>query len=112
MKASGMSFYIAMEDLGAMSWNVAMGKCQNYSFCGNVKGTLPTKDQLLSIYNNKAQVNTLLSTNGGTKMTNGNYWSSTGGNYHYYYYVNMPNGYALWVDGDDYYHVRPVLTSW
>ena len=75
-----------------------------------VQGTLPTKDQLLSIYQNKSRVNSLLSTNGGTQLTNSYYWSSTGsGNY---YVVNMSSGYYNWDYMSYSYYVRPVLTSW
>ena len=111
VKASGMSFYVAMQDLGAMSWTNANNQCRNYSFCGNVKGTLPTVDQLKSIYQNKSRVNTLLSTNGGTKMTEGWYWSSNlYGNR--YYIVNMSNGSYDLYNMVNYPYVRPVLASW
>ena len=66
VRATGMGFYVAMKDLGNMTWSNANSQCRNYSFCGNVKGTLPTREQLLSIYQNKSRVNSLLSTNGGT----------------------------------------------
>ena len=108
VKASNMGFYVAMRDLGQMYWFEANNQCQNYSFCGNVKGSLPTKDQLLTLYNNKSRVNSLLSTNGGTQLTNSYYWSSTSIGY-YYYLVNMSNGTVLY----DYSgYVRPVLASW
>ena len=113
VRATGMGFYVAMKDLGRMNWSSANSSCQSYSFCGNVKGTLPTKDQLLTLYNNKSRVNSLLSTNGGTQLTNSYYWSSTNHVNYYYYVVNMSNGSV----GNYYYnysgnYVRPVLTSW
>ena len=49
VRATGMNFYVALRDLGQMNWSSANSQCQSYAFCGNVKGTLPTKDQLLSI---------------------------------------------------------------
>ncbi len=115
VRATGMGFYVAMRDLGDMNWSMANSQCQNYSFCGNVKGTLPTKDQLLTLYNNKSRVNSLLSTNGGTKMTESWYWSSTRGGSGYYF-VHMSNGDVSF-HYDDYYgygypYVRPVLASW
>ena len=112
VKASGMDFYVAMKDLGNMNWSNANSQCRNYSFCGNVKGTLPTKEQLLTLYNNKSRVNSLLSTNGGTQLTNNWYWSSTHGGNIDYYVVDMSNGN---VNYGYYYsnrYVRPVLTSW
>ena len=111
VKASNMGFYVAMKDLGSMNWTSANSSCQSYSFCGNIKGTLPTKDQLVTLYNNKSRVNSLLSTNGGTQLTNDYYWSSTSyydGNYNT---VNISSGevsYAYYYP----YYVRPVLASW
>ena len=114
VRATGMGFYVAMKDLGLISQNVAIGKCQNYSFCGNVKGTLPTREQLLSIYQNKSRVNSLLSTNGGTQLTDDNYWSST-----YYgsddcFFVDMSDGsvHFGYNNCGSISYVRPILTSW
>ena len=114
VKASGMDFYIAMNDLGQMDWSSAMSQCQSYSFCGNIKSTLPTKDQLVTLYNNKSRVNSLLSTNGGTKLTEIYYWSS---NYKYaisnYYVVSMSDGYvSSYYSSNNYVYVRPVLASY
>ena len=111
VKASNMGFYVAMKDLGYMTWSNANSQCRNYSFCGNVKGTLPTVDQLKSIYQNKSRVNTLLSTNGGTQLTNGYYWSSTYDGYDNYYVVDMSDGNVSYGYGNTIY-VRPVLASW
>ena len=112
VKAGDMDFYVAMKDLGRMNWSSANSQCRNYSFCGNVKGTLPTRDQLVTLYNNKSRVNSLLSTNGGTKLQNSYYWSSTSGDYNGYYIVDMSNGlYRNYGSSNDAY-VRSVLTSW
>ena len=112
VKTSNMGFYVAMKDLGYMTWSNANSQCRNYSFCGNVKGTLPTKDQLLTLYNNKSQVNSLLSTNGGTQLTNNWHWSSTaGGGLGNHYLVHMSSGNVnSYIT--NYGYVRPVLTSW
>ena len=108
-----MGFYVAMKDLGRMNWSSANSQCQNYSFCGNVKGTLPTREQLLLIYQNKSRVNSLLSTNGGKQLTNSYYWSSTtSGNYGGYYIVGMSDGGRDWNGMNGYNYVRPVLASW
>ena len=103
VRATGMGFYVAMKDLGNMTWSNANSQCRNYSFCGNVKGTLPTREQLLSIYQNKSRVNSLLSTNG---------WSSTNGDDYDYYVVYMSNGGNGWHDMNVINYVRPVLASW
>ena len=107
-----MDFYVAMKDLGLMNWTSANSQCRNYSFCGNVKGTLPTKEQLLTLYNNKSRVNSLLSTNGGTQLTNGYYWSSTYYDDYFYYFVLMSNGNSSWNSLNNNLYVRPVLASW
>ena len=103
---------VAMKDLGTMTWNNANSLCQNYSFCGNVRGTLPTKDQLLSIYQNKSRVNSLLSTNGGTQLTNIYYWSSTYSDSGTYYVVYMSKGNVYTSNRSDHLYVRPVLASY
>ena len=113
VKTTGMDFYVAKQDLGhIVNLYEAISQCQNYSFCGIAKGSLPTREQLLSIYKNKSRVNELLSTNGGTKMTEDWYWSSTIYGYDHYI-VNMSNGtvYNFYSTSDKYYF-RPVLTSW
>ncbi len=114
VRATGMGFYVAMKDLGRMSWPDANSQCPSYSFCGNVKGTLSTSGQLKSIYNNKSRVNTLLSTNGGTKMTEGWYWSSTGSDNSNSncYVVDMSKDYNVWDSCASNNYVRPVLASW
>ena len=112
VKTGNMNFYVAMKDLGQLTWSDAYTQCSNYSFCGNVKGTLPTKDQLVTIYNNKSSINNLLSDNRGVKMTEAYYWSSTGTDYGYRYNVGMFGGDCGWASDNYNYYVRPVLTSW
>ncbi len=107
-----MNFYVAMKDLGTMNWSSANSSCQNYSFCGNLKGTLPTLDQLKTMYNNKSSLNSLLSTNGGTKLTEGWYWASTTGSDGGQYDVNMSNGDVDYTYGGSNRYVRPVLASY
>ncbi len=114
VKTSGMNFYVAMKDLGSMYWSNANSSSQNYSFCGNLKGTLPSKDQLLTMYNNKSSLNSLLSANSGITLSNRYYWSSTYDGLYNYYGVDMSNGPvgSSWSLNDNYYYVRPVLASY
>ena len=113
VKASGMSFYVAMQDLGKMYWTNANSQCSSYVFCGSLKGTLPTKDQLLTLYINKSRVNTLLSTNGGTQLTNNYYWSSTKTSNGAINLVHMFYGEVFTTSGNNNSHyVRPILASW
>ena len=111
VRATGMDFYVAMKDLGYMYWNNANSQCQSYSFCGNVKGTLPTKNQLLSIFNNISRVNTLLSTNSGAKIEDA-YWSSTSNDNYSHYFLRMTDGDGWYVTDNNKLYVRPVLASW
>ncbi len=114
IRNTGMDFYVAMRDLGSMYWDDGNNACRNYSFCGNIRGILPSKDQLLTIYKNKSQVNSLLSTNGGTKLAEKQYWSSTPGSTNdIHNIVHMSNGSSIAGDNDTSHgYVRPVLTSY
>ena len=110
VKASDMGFYVAMKDLGEMDWNSAKDQCSSYVFCGNIKGTFPSKNQLLAVYNNKSAVNQLLYKNGGTQMTD-HYWVS-GGEYNYHDVVRMYDGDVYNIIGTNDRQVRPILTSY
>ena len=113
VKASGMDFYVAMQDLGRLYWDDANNQSSSYIFCGNAKGSMPTKDQLVTIYNNKSTVNTLLSANGGIQLTNDRYWSSTiESDVDLYYLVVMSYGGAELASSYADFYVRPVLASW
>ena len=114
IKTTDMNFFIAMKDIGNMIWQNANSSCQNYSFCGNLKGALPTKDQLTTMYNNNKSLNSLLSANGGINLTEGYYWSSTNISSSIYHYgVHMYTGYyASWGHDDNAYYIRPVLISY
>ena len=114
VKASSMNFYVALKDLGQMDWFNANNQISSYAFCGNIKGTLPTKDQLLTIYNNKSSVNYALWANGGTELAEDWYWSSTAYSSDYYYDVHMSGGVVGrgYIYGNKGTYVRPVLTSW
>ena len=112
VKASDMNFYVAMKDLGYMDLSSAYSQCENYSFCGNVKGTLPTSEQLVILYNNKSTVNNLLSTNGGTKMSEAWYWSSIYDGYTHNAIVHMSNGNTGYGHRSGDFYFRPVLTSY
>ncbi len=119
VKVSGMNFYVAMQDLGVMYWGDANNRCQNYSFCGNLKGYLPSTDQFVTMYNNKSSLNSLLSTNGGTKFGEEYYyWSSTRYSYQGttsddYYVMDMVHGFVDrgWHDLT-YGYARPALVDY
>ncbi len=116
VKVSEMNFYVAMKDLGSMTWDNARNYCAAYSFCGNLKGTLPSREQLLTMYNNKSSLNNLLSANGGIKLTEDYHWSSTCfsdyGDRYYYVSVNMSDGYEENYRNDLTSYARPVLVDY
>ena len=113
VKTSGMKFYVAMKDLGLENWPGAMLGSRNYLFCGNIYGTLPTAEQLKTIYNNKSSINSLLSANGGTRLVNSFYWSSTTYDAYdatYYYSVSMKDGDSGSTNLDTpSYYARPIM---
>ena len=112
VRATGMGFYVAMKDLGQMGWYKAINQCSSYVFCGSLKGTLPTKDQLLTLHNNKSRVDSLLSTNGGTQLTDSAYWSSTFTGHNDFYTVYIDTGSAPNGGIANNHYVRPILASW
>ena len=112
VKASGMNFYVAMQDLGTCNWNTANSLCQSYIFCNSITGKLPTKNQLITLYNKKSQINTLLSTNNGSQLRDNWHWSSSYVDSHTYYMVNISSGSSTWGGINLYYYTRPILTSW
>ena len=111
VKATDMNFYVAMKDLERMNSDSANSQCQSYVFCGNAKGKLPTSSQLLTISNNKSTINSLLTANGGTELTEDAwYWSSTDG-YRGPIGVQM-NGTNTWLNESNRLLVRPILASY
>ena len=112
VKAPDTNFYVAMKDLGIMAQSSGNSTSRNFSFCGNLKGALPTVEQLHVIYKNKSLLEILLTSNGGTKFsTDSYYWSSEVGGSYYCYSVSMLNDDVGNYCGMSAY-VRPVLTSW
>ena len=113
VKTSAMNFYIAMKQVGK-PWtsDEAWEKCLNHIFCGNLKGYLPTKEQLTVICNNRDELNNLLTANGAKRLGGDWYWSSTDFGY---------NGYIVDIYAEDCRAIdgtgnsaiaRPILTSW
>ncbi len=112
VKTPDMNFYVATDYLGKMTWESAYRACQNYSFCDNLKGTLPTEDQLITIYNNKFSLNNLLFSSVRIKLIEDKYWSSTEDGYGYYSLFYMSTGSSGWYNDSNHGYVWPVLTSW
>ena len=113
VKTSSMNFYLSMADLGSDAFYQASDQCKKYTFCGNLKGILPSKDQLLLVYNQKSQINSLLTANGGSQMS-GIYWTSTSVGGNAIYTVSMYDGSTPGAHTDYYdpHKIRPILSSW
>ena len=116
VKASSMNFYVALKDVGGQScWSNASSSCNSYSFCGYLKGTLPSQGQLLTMYSNQSTINDLLRANGGSSLTtSGAYWSSTAGGSKYYI-VYMSTGGTINNYMSEYqcsFYARPILSSY
>ncbi len=114
VKVSGMDFYVAMENLGNIGWDSANERCQNYHFCDNLEGALPTTNQLRTIYKNKSSLESLLTSNGGEKFaTNNSYWSSIVCSYNYSHYaLDMSSGNTYSFNDTRAGYVRPVLVNY
>ena len=106
VKVSGMSFYIALKDVGYTDLNSAITKSQSYVFCGALKGSFHNQSQLSTIYSNKSALNNQLSQYGGSNISEGYYWSSnsSGGLF------NMTGKDKPWSGAGA--NARPILTSW
>ncbi len=122
VKTSNMNFYVAMEDVQYTDWTSANNQCSSYRFCENIAGTMPSKDQLLTIYQNRTNssgtgINDLIATYNGTKLQeniNAYYWASTFDNNDAPYFVCIMTGdiSSGWPGRDRYYknYARAILT--
>ena len=76
---------VARENAGRLNWNDARDMCANSNLAGFTDWRLPTKDELILIYNNRTLI--------GNFETGYSYWSSTQvGTANYYYCVDFYNG--------------------
>ena len=116
VRAVGMTFYVAMQDIQKSPWTTSKDICENYTFCGNLKGLLPSKAQLITIYQYKAEVNNLLTSYGGTTLSQDNYWSSTEWSNFQSSGVEIVSMATGNTTGTGYYYgpfyARPILASW
>ena len=109
VKVSWMNFYIAMKDTADANWENANRSCANYVFCNDLKGSLPTKWELIDMSKEKSSLNSLLTQNGGSKIY-GSHWSSTYVSDGYHYTVDISDGKTYDDSSDEYAHLaRPVF---
>ena len=118
VKTDKMNFYIALKDAGKDYFYDLSQAISEYRFCNTIQGgRLPTINQLQTIYQNKTELNTLLSENNGIQIYNDKYWSATSGTNctagrSCYKFINMENGevgqmYRL----GGYYSGRAILSQ-
>ncbi len=80
---------VCKTDGGTMNWSSANSYCSNLTAEGKSDWYLPSKDQLLTMYNNKSS---LQNTAGFTPFVSVYYWSSTAGSSGYHWRVYFYNG--------------------
>jgi hypothetical protein len=95
---------ISVDETSA-NWSTADSWCSNYGS----GWYLPSRSELIDIYNKKSNINKTLYAIGGTTLAeNGYYWSSTTSSSGYCN-VGLSNGNVYWDPSSDTYRVRAVL---
>ena len=93
VKTPNMDFYVALKDFSSDYWKNAYNTIKYNMFCEDTLAYMPTKDDLVKIYNNKNSLDDLFEKYGGKKLSSGYYWSETdSGDSSYRYVLNMSNG--------------------
>lgn len=92
---------VQKHDLGYGDWRTANSMCLNSDLAGYTDWRLPTKDELMVLYNNKKLIG---------NFTNGEYWSSSLSSTYsdYYYCINFSYGSLKTSDESYNKYVRAV----
>ena len=90
---------VAKEDAGKVDWYDAVTMCDNYTLAGLTDWRLPTKDELMTMYNNRNTIG---------NFKDGWYWSSTTTYGSYAYRVDLSSGYVSNDHKSNSYYVRCV----
>lgn len=96
---------VCKTDGGTMNWSSANSYCSNLTAEGKSDWYLPSKDQLLTMYNNKSS---LQNTAGFTPFVSVNYWSRPAGSSGYHWRVYFNNGSSSTGSDPTNYYVRCV----
>ena len=102
---NGNNYRVAPEANNTLNWPDANAYCNNLTLHGYSDWRLPTKEELLQMFNDRESI-------GG--FGTGNYWSSTlsPSPYNTHWYVQFSDGYPNYVNGSEgdnhHYHVRPI----
>lgn len=96
---------VCKTDGGTMNWSSANSYCSNLTAEGKSDWYLPSKDQLLTMYNNKSS---LQNTAGFTPFVSSWYWSSTVNSSGFHWIVSFYNGNTYYNGDTSNYYVRCV----
>jgi hypothetical protein len=99
---SAAELMVAKEDINetTMTWNTANSACENSIMANFTDWRLPTKDELMVLYNHKTEI-------GGFKSDY--YWSSTSSSWHNYHWVQrFETGAQYDIEDNKKYWVRCV----
>ena len=92
---------VQLEDLGCVNWSSAYSMCNSSTVAGYNDWRLPTKDELMTLYNNREEI-------GG--FTTGKYWSGTQYGGQYFYGIDFNNGDCSSYSESSTFYVRAVRT--
>ncbi len=92
---------VQTKDLGRVDWYTANSMCENSTIGGYNDWRLPTKDELMILYNNRQNI-------GG--FNEDRYWSSSKSSAGYYYYISFSDGTIGGYRSDQKLYVRAVRT--
>ena len=96
---NGNTYKVAPEANNTLTWFDAPSYCNNLTLCGYSDWRLPTKNELMQMYNDRNSI-------GGFSDTY--YWSSSKQGTNSYYAVNFYNGAVEYHNGYQAFHVRPI----
>ena len=96
---------VCKTDGGSMNWSSANSYCSNLTAEGKSDWYLPSKDQLVTMYNNKTA---LQGESGFTAFVSNYYWSSTATSSGNHWYVSFNNGASSYSYDYYYRYVRCV----
>lgn len=104
----GNTYRVAPEANNRLSWEDANSYCINLTFYGYTDWRLPTKEELLQMYNDRENIGDFVTNYYDDPI----YWSETywgeNGSYSYYYYVSFYNGVVSNDASGNYHRIRPI----
>ena len=90
LPSAGIS--VQTEDIGNGYWDSVNSMCENSIVGGKTDWRLPTKEELMVLYNERDYIGGFTTTSPNVSPYYSYYWSSTTYGYDYHYYINFFNG--------------------